>query len=266
MSSVAGKCEPFSGSKDRYGGVTVTSSEEPCSQEEFPARLSLSLSSWAQDKVRSVWFHVSPSEADWVPTLCKQGFNFHHANPQRVALLKWIETKEKCNVPPYAHTLVGVGGMVVTEEGQVLVVQERFYVQPHWKLPGGYLDPGEDIAEAAIREVLEETGIKTEFRSIVAFRHGHNFNFGCSDIYIIVALRPLSMEISKCNKEISKCEWMSLQEYMEHPLVHATNRHFAQQYLECTKTGAFIGKNEIERKIKDIVRKEVVYSLQHQDS
>ena len=114
-------------------------------------------------------------------------------------------------MPSYAHTLVGVGGMVVDEDNNVLVVQERFRFSNHWKLPGGYVDPGEDIHTAAIREVFEETGVRTKFRSIVAFRHGHKFNFGCSDIYIIVALTPESKEIKFDQKEISNCQWMPIQ-------------------------------------------------------
>jgi len=39
-----------------------------------------------------------------------------------------------------------------------------------WKLPGGLVETGESIQEAAIREVWEETGIKTKFVSILGFR------------------------------------------------------------------------------------------------
>jgi len=255
----------FSGTMDRYRGVTVNSKSEPCSEDQFLPKLTLSLADWTNRNVRVVWFHVSPEQADWVPVLIKQGFSFHHANSDRVALLKWLASTEVSNVPSYAHTLVGVGGMVVNDQGLLLVIQERFSTQPTWKLPGGYVEPGEDLAQAAIREVEEETGVKTEFRSIVAFRHGHNYNFGCSDLYIIVALRPLSMEINLCPKELSKCEWMPIKEYTTHPLVLEINRHIAEKFLQCDATGTFIGLTEMELKMKDFVRRQAIYSLQRTD-
>lgn len=37
---------------------------------------------------------------------------------------------------------------------------------------------------ASSSQVLEETGVKTEFKSILSFRHQHNVSFGRSDMYV----------------------------------------------------------------------------------
>ena len=82
-------------------------------------------------------------------------------------------------------------------------------------------------------------------RAVVGFRHAHGFNFGCSDIYAIVALRPLSREISHCERELSQARWMPLQEYIDSPLVHDINKHFANKFLECRQNGVFMGVTDI---------------------
>ena len=40
--------------------------------------------------------------------------------------------------------MVGVGAFVVNDKDELLVVRERFGTRPHWKLPGGYVEPGKD--------------------------------------------------------------------------------------------------------------------------
>ena len=55
---------------------------------------------------------------------------------QLTTIRLFADPTDSCNVPSYAHTLVGVGGMVVTEDNKILVVQERFRFSSHWKLPG----------------------------------------------------------------------------------------------------------------------------------
>lgn len=49
------------------------------------------------------------------------------------------------------------GGLVV-QGGRVAVVHRPLYGD--WTLPKGKLDPGESFEEAALREVLEETGLE----------------------------------------------------------------------------------------------------------
>lgn len=55
----------------------------------------------------------------------------------------WLP-KEKFNIPPFAHTMVGVGALVVNDKRQALVVSEKnALVKDSWKLPGGYVEKSE---------------------------------------------------------------------------------------------------------------------------
>lgn len=53
---------------------------------------------------------------------------------------------------------VRAAGGVVVQGGRVAVVHRPRY--DDWTLPKGKLDPGEDFEQAALREVLEETGLE----------------------------------------------------------------------------------------------------------
>lgn len=50
----------------------------------------------------------------------------------------------------------------------VLLVQRgKGALQGYWSLPGGHVEPGETVREAAAREVLEETGVIAEILAFV---------------------------------------------------------------------------------------------------
>ena len=53
----------------------------------------------------------------------------------------------------------GAGGLVFDDEGRVLLIRDR---NGFWVFPKGHVDPGETPEEAAVREVLEETGIRAQ--------------------------------------------------------------------------------------------------------
>ena len=54
-------------------------------------------------------------------------------------------------------------------------------------MPTGLLDRGEDVGEAAVREVAEETGVRCAFKSVIALRQAHGFLHGNSDLFFCVA-------------------------------------------------------------------------------
>ncbi|HET6560658.1 MAG TPA: NUDIX domain-containing protein [Marmoricola sp.] len=54
--------------------------------------------------------------------------------------------------------VVAAGAVVLREEGEVLLVHRPKY--DDWSFPKGKLDPGEEVRTAAVREVLEETGVE----------------------------------------------------------------------------------------------------------
>ena len=86
----------------------------------------------------------------------------------------------------------GLGvNVAVIHQGQVLLTKrEDFEV---WCLPGGQVDEGESLAQAAIRETKEETGLDVELTRLVGV---YSRLGGFSDVHgILYAARPIGGEI-----------------------------------------------------------------------
>jgi 8-oxo-dGTP diphosphatase len=58
--------------------------------------------------------------------------------------------------------LVGVGAVIIEHSRILLVKRAHPPLQAQWSIPGGVLEVGELIREAAIREAREETGLIVE--------------------------------------------------------------------------------------------------------
>lgn len=67
-----------------------------------------------------------------------------------------------------SQPIVGVGVVVWHDERVLLIKRGKPPRAGHWSLPGGAQQLGETLAEAAKREVREETGIDIELGDIIA--------------------------------------------------------------------------------------------------
>ena len=58
--------------------------------------------------------------------------------------------------------LVGVGALIIDDARVLLVKRAHPPLQAQWSIPGGVLEVGELVREAAVREAHEETGLIVE--------------------------------------------------------------------------------------------------------
>ena len=216
-----------------FNGIVVVPSELPGGPEEFDARLSASIEQWSADGYLAVWLEIPKSQAVLIPKAIDRGFDFHHTGDDYILLThRLVKT---AHIPPFATHYIGIGGVVLTPEKDLLVVREKYGVgnrPPTLKLPGGALVAGEHLGQAVEREVLEETGVKAVFESIACFRQWHGYRYGKSDIYFVGKLRPLSKEIAMQAAEIQECLWMPVDDFISSEDISNFNKQIVRAALE----------------------------------
>ena len=216
---------------DMFGGVMVSRDELPQDVAEFTQRLRGSMQTWRADGKRLVWLNVPLEKAQLIPVATTEGFFFHHSNEADLMLV--CRLAEDAFVPTHATHYIGVGGVVINDRQELLVVCERHRrsSRPYYKLPGGALQPGEHLVDAVLREVLEETGVQAKFESLVCFRHWHGYRYGKSDIYFVCRLSPLSQDVTMQIEEIEECFWMPVADYFDSDLVSPFNKRIVHAAL-----------------------------------
>lgn len=61
----------------------------------------------------------------------------------------------------------GVRVIIPDEEGKILMVKQSHEGKDIWMLPGGAVEEAENTAEAAVREVFEETGLEVRIGRLI---------------------------------------------------------------------------------------------------
>jgi len=201
---------------DPYNGITIEIESLPNSKEEFEKNLDLLIKE-LREKRNLIWIYIDISKSDFIPIATKNGFFFHSCDENYILVVKRL--KENAIIPTAANHTLGVGAVVINEKNELLVIKEKIYSKV-FKLPGGHIDNKEMISQACIREVLEETGIKVEFKSVISISHLYPHQFHKSNLYIACLAKPLSFEINiQDTHEIEEAKWINVTEYLNDELM-----------------------------------------------
>ena len=74
----------------------------------------------------------------------------------------------KCSKTSYLDPKVAVGGAIINSKNELLLVKRN--IAPNigkWSFPSGFVDSGEILEEALIRETMEETGVKINVEKLL---------------------------------------------------------------------------------------------------
>ena len=170
----------------------------------------------------ALWLNLSgPATFPVLPVALAAGFEFHHAEGSDASLSLWLpshvltgddDTPPSASasasasalsaradaaslaskIPSFATHQVGIGSLVYhAPTSSVLVVREVGRNYTKWKLPGGLLDLGESLTDAAVREVFEETGVSGRVGGLLGFRHSlGGGQFKRDDLYFVCWMTP----------------------------------------------------------------------------
>ncbi|CDW85317.1 nudix domain-containing protein [Stylonychia lemnae] len=191
---------------------------EKSDQEQLQEKTTTPDQMLIQGKVdRFKGMEFSPPKCHLMNVAVKHGFYFHHANAKGgyVLMCLWLDQTTHDKIPSYPDHYTGVGGAIINDKDEILMIQENRSAEPRpWKLPGGFMDPGETIKQSAEREVYEETGIKSEFVGLLGIRELLQFKYGATDLYIVCLMKMNEgQEINILDKrEVHAAQWIPIRE------------------------------------------------------
>jgi ADP-ribose pyrophosphatase YjhB (NUDIX family) len=124
---------------------------------------------------------------------------------------------------PKANSLVpSVNVVVVNDAGEILMIRRTD--NDNWAVPGGAIDLGESVAQAAVRETREESGIECEITGIVGIysdpKHVLLYTSNGEvrqEFSIVLTARPLSGQPTP-SSESSEVRWVPASEVLDYTM------------------------------------------------
>ena len=96
---------------------------------------------------------------------------------------EWMESIGE-GIPGYVTPKVAIGAIVGNDDGEILLMQRAD--SGIWLYPTGWADVGYSASEVAVKEVLEETGIKCEPLQLLGVVDGQRMGFSRFGMYMLL--------------------------------------------------------------------------------
>lgn len=112
---------------------------------------------------------------------------------------------------------LGACGIVIRGDEALVVKKAYSGLKGQWSFPAGFVQEGETVDEAAVREVLEETGIEAVVRQVAGIRSGV-IRESISDNMVVFWMDYVSGEPRPQEGEIAEARFLPIQELIHDPL------------------------------------------------
>lgn len=142
-----------------------------------------------------------------------------------------------CRLEFYFNPAPCAAAIIENDRGEILlVVRRQSPGRGRWALPGGFIDPGEDLDCSIRREIKEELGIEIKTNRIVGIyndRYRYQ-NFLYPTIGIVVGARALSSLVS-ANEEVMDWHFFPKNEVLGQTFAFPSAQKALNDYLRGKK-------------------------------
>ena len=139
--------------------------------------------------------------------------------------------------------IVAAGGIVENDSGEILLVKHRDHKA--WAFPGGQVENGENLIDAVIREIKEESGINVSVVRLIVIS-SNTASYEGTNGYEAIPTKVMFDFVCKfidgelrSSDETSESKWVKKEEVMNYMIAPAYRERF-QTYLDFDDTVTYL--------------------------
>ncbi len=140
--------------------------------------------------------------------------------------------------------LIAVGAIVIVMDGDGRILTIQRQDNKAWAFPAGYCDLGENVAQTAVRETFEETGLHVAVERLLGvysgptFNHTHANGDRVQDVGAVFRARIVGGELKRAEAEVAALRWATPEQILRG--IWISRRPFVTTILQHLDRGSFV--------------------------